>query len=59
MVLHAEYRMVAMTETFERFVVQIHVSDFEIVQVERIGIDRESMIVRGDLHFAVTLFSTG
>ena len=52
MILHAEHGMAAMAEAFERLVVQIDVGDFELVQVERIGIDGESVIVRRDLHFA-------
>src|SRR5262249_53375914 len=42
----------AMTKTFERLVVEIGVGDFDLVGVERIGIDGESMVVRGDLDFA-------
>ena len=48
-VLHAERRVVAVTETFERLVVEVHVSEFDVEAFERIGIDREAMIVRGDL----------
>ncbi len=38
-----------MAEAFEGLVVEIHVSDLDFVEVERIGIDREAVIVRGDL----------
>ena len=37
-----------MAEAFERLVVQIHVGDFQLVEIERIGVDGESVIVRGD-----------
>ncbi len=39
-----------MAEAFERLVVQIDVGDVDVVEVERIGIDREAVIVRGDFH---------
>ena len=32
MILHAEHRLAAMTEAFERLVVQIDVRDFDIVE---------------------------
>ena len=48
-VLHAEDRLAAVAEAFERLVVQVDVRDFDVVQVERIGIDREAVVVRGDL----------
>ena len=51
-ILHAERGVVAMAEAFERLIVEIHVRDFEFVEVERIGIDREAVIVRGDLDAA-------
>ena len=47
-VLHAEDRLAAVAEAFERLVVQIDVRDLDVVGVERIGIDREAVIVRGD-----------
>ena len=50
MVLHAEHRMIAMAEAFQRLVVQIDVGELDLVQVERIGIHREAVIVRRDLH---------
>src|SRR5947209_18155857 len=48
MILHAEYGVMSMSKTFERLVVQIDVGDFELVEVERIGVHREAMIVRSD-----------
>ena len=48
-VLHAEHRVVAVAEAFERLVVEIDVGDFDVVEVERIGVHREAVIVRGDL----------
>ena len=50
MVLHAEDRLAAMAEAFQRLVVQIDVGDFDLAEFERIGIHREAVIVRGDLH---------
>ncbi len=48
MILHAEDRLAAMAEAFERLVVEIDVGDVDVVVAERIGIDREAVIVRGD-----------
>ena len=41
-VLHAEDRVVAVAEAFERLVVQVHVGDVDFVQVERIRDRRRS-----------------
>src|SRR5579883_495560 len=49
MVLHAEHRMMAMAEPFQGLVIQIRVGEFDLVGVERIGIDREAVIVRRNL----------
>ena len=49
MVLDAEDGVVAMAEAFERLVVQIDVRDVDLVEVERVGVDREAVIVRRDL----------
>src|SRR5579864_3882481 len=51
MILYAEHGFVAMAETLQRLVVQIDVREFDRILVERIGINRESMIVRSDLYF--------
>ena len=48
-ILHAEHRLAAVAEAFQRLVVQIHVRDFDVARVERIRIHREAVIVRGDL----------
>ena len=48
-----------MTEAFQRLVVQIDVRHFDFVQVERIGIHREAMIVRVISTLPVSLLSTG
>jgi len=58
MILHAEYGMIAMAETFERIVVQIGVSNFDFVEIERVGIDREAVIMRGDLDLARNLINS-
>src|ERR1017187_6847240 len=50
MVLHTEYRLAAVAETFQRLIVQIDVGDFDLAQVERIRVHGEPVIVRGDLH---------
>ena len=49
-ILHAENGLAAMAEALQRLVVQIHVGDVDVVGVERIGIDREAVIMRRDLH---------
>ena len=58
-VLHAEDRLVAVAEAFQRLVVQVDVGDLDVAQVERIGIDREAVIVRGDLDLLVSSLRTG
>ena len=50
-ILDAEDRLVAMAETFQRLVVQVDVRELDFVLVERVGVHREAVIVRGDLHF--------
>src|SRR5260370_23037032 len=52
MVLHAEYRLAAVAETLQRLIVQIDVGDFDLTQIERIGVHGEPLIVRGDLDAA-------
>src|SRR5580700_9013650 len=52
MILYTEHRMISMPEAFERIVVQIGVSNFDFVEIERVGIDREAVIMRRDLDFA-------
>ena len=49
MVLHAEHRVTAVPEAFERFIVQIHVREVDVGRIQRIAIHREPVIVRGDL----------
>ena len=51
--------MAAVAEAFERLVVQVDVRDFDLVEIERIGIDGEAVIVRGDLDRLVSSLSTG
>ena len=58
-VLHAEHRVVAVAETLQRLVVQVHVGDLDFVQVERIGVHREAVIVGRDLHLRVSSLRTG
>jgi hypothetical protein len=58
-VLHAEHRILAVAEAFERLVVQVDVGDFDLVEVERIRVHREAVIVRGDLHAPVISLRTG
>src|SRR5882757_6190246 len=48
-ILDAEHGMIAQAESFERLIVEIDVSDFGFGWVERIGIDGEAVVVRGDL----------
>ena len=37
-----------MAETFERLIVEIDVRDVDVAGVERIGVDREAVVVRSD-----------
>ena len=50
-ILYAENGMTTVPEAFERFVIQIHMGDFELVEIQRIRVDGESMIVRSNFHF--------
>ena len=52
MILHAEDGLAAVAEAFQRLVVQVDVRDFDFVEVERIGIHREAVVVRSDLDLA-------
>src|SRR5690348_9560785 len=52
MVLDAEYGVISEPETLERLVVEIDVRDLGLAGAERIGIDREAMIMAGDLDLA-------
>src|SRR5262249_7436262 len=51
-ILHAEKRQRAVAQAFERVVVQIDVGQLDIALLERIGIDSEVVVVRGDLNLA-------
>ena len=37
-----------MPHPFERSVIEVQLCDFDLIGIERVGIDRESMILRGD-----------
>ena len=52
MVLDAEDGLAAMAEAFQRLVVQVDVREFDFVLVQRVGVDREAVIVRGDFDVA-------
>ena len=52
-ILHAEYRMAAVTKTFQGLIVQVHVRDLDIGWIERIPVDRESVIVRRNFNSLV------
>ena len=52
MVLDAEQRQVAVAQTFERLVVQVHVRQLNFGLRQRIGIDGEVVVVGCDLDFA-------
>ena len=51
MILHAEDRQLFVPHSFNRVVVQIDVADLDIFRKRR-GIDRESVILRGDRDLA-------
>src|SRR4051794_16234883 len=48
-VLDGEHGLALVPETFERLVVEVDVRVFDIVRVQRIGIDCEAVILRRDL----------
>src|SRR5947208_15905048 len=50
MILNAERRQGTVFETFDGVVVQIDVSDVDLVQVQAFRIDSETVILRRDLH---------
>ena len=50
MILNAERRLAAVPETFERLIVQIDVGNFDIAGFQRIRVNGEPVILRGDLH---------
>src|SRR5262245_37695634 len=50
MVLNAERRNRAMLEAFAGVVVQVDMRDLDVVQIETFRVDREAVILRGDLH---------
>ena len=52
MVLDSDHRLAAMAKALQRLIVQINVSKFHIIFAERIGIDCEAVILRGDLYAA-------
>src|SRR5580765_6166909 len=51
MILHAENRQLAMTHPFDGAVVQVDMRHFHFVR-QRLGIDRETMILRRDRDLA-------
>jgi len=59
MILDAEYGVVSQPETLQRFIVQICVRDFDFVQIERVRIHRESVVVRSDFHLIGDLVQHG
>ena len=52
MILHAEKRERAVAHALVGVVVQIHVRDLDVARRQRIGIDAETVILRGNLDFA-------
>src|ERR1019366_2138884 len=58
-VLEAEEGLLAVAEAFEVLVVQIDVGDFDVVEIERVRVHGEAVIVRGDLDAAGDLIADG
>src|SRR5207244_4168159 len=58
-ILHAKRWMVAVAEAFERLIVEIDVGNVDLVEVERIRIDCEAMIVRSNLDLLCDLVNHG
>ena len=52
MILHTEQRQVAVTQAFERLIIQINVRELDFGLRQRVGIDGEIVVMRGDLDFA-------
>ena len=51
MILHAENRMASVAESLQSLIVQIDVRQLDVVLIQRIRIDREAVVLRGDLDF--------
>src|SRR5712692_6812481 len=49
LILHAEQRQVPVPQAFKRIVVQVHVRELDFALWQRFRIDREIVIVGGDL----------
>ena len=49
-ILHAEYRMAAVTKTFQGVIVQVHVRDLDVGWIERILVHGEPVVVRCDFN---------
>ena len=47
-ILYAKRRLTLVTEAFECMVIQIDVSDLDIIRVQRIGINHKAMVLRRD-----------
>ena len=51
-VLHGENRQLLVTQTFDRVVVEVYMRDLHLGGIERIKVDTETVILRGDLDLA-------
>src|SRR4030095_9762112 len=49
-VLHREHRPLAMAEAIARVVVEVHVARLPAPPGDGLGVDREAVVLRGDLH---------
>ena len=50
MILDGEDGKVLMPHSFDRPVIEVHLCDFDLIGIERFGIDTESMVLGGDHH---------
>ena len=48
MILDGEDGKVLMPHSFDRPVIEVHLCDFDLIGIERFGIDTESMVLGGD-----------
>ena len=48
-VLHGQDRLAAVAEAFQRLVVEVDVRELDVVLAERVGVDGEAVVLRGDL----------
>src|SRR5438876_12431125 len=51
-VLHGQQGLAAVAEAFQGLVVEVDVRVLDVVLAQRVGVDGEAVVLRGDLHAA-------